>query len=66
MVGVASSSRGFLERIYQRPRRERLCEIGETLGLIRSLANGGGIVPSHVDDRHRIARRLETEPYFDA
>jgi hypothetical protein len=34
--------------------------------LKRSLANGEGIVPSHVDDRYRIANRLETLPQLDA
>ena len=31
----------------------------------RSFANGRGIVPSHVDDRHSIPSRFETVPQLD-
>jgi hypothetical protein len=59
---AASRSRRSLERLHQRLRRERLCEIGEASGLKRSLANDGVVVSSHVDDWHRNVRRFETVP----
>ena len=62
MVWAASSSQGSLDRLDQRPRGERLFEIGEALGLKRRRANGGGIVPGHVDDRHSIPSRFEAMP----
>jgi hypothetical protein len=37
-------------------RGEGLCEIGETPRMMRSLASGGAVVSSHVDDRHRNVR----------
>ena len=52
--------------ISERPRGERLCEIGETPRLERRGANGRVVVPSHVDDRHRNVRCFETVPQLDA
>jgi hypothetical protein len=66
MVWAASSSRGSLDRLPQRLGREWLGEIGEATRLKRSRANGRAVVPSHVDDRHRIASRFETVPQLDA
>ena len=63
---AALSGRGFLERLDQRPRGERLGEIGDAPGLKRLRANGRIIVPGHVDDRHRIASQFETMPQCDA
>jgi len=57
--------RRSLERLDQRLRRERLCEIGETSGLKCSLANGGVVVPSHVDDRRGNSRSFEPKPQLD-
>src|SRR5712672_2781341 len=55
-----------LERFDQRRRREWLCEISETPGVQRSLANGGVVVPGHVDDRHKTPSSFETMPQLDA
>jgi hypothetical protein len=66
MVWAASRSRGSLERLDQRLRRERLCEIGEASGLKRSHPDGRVVVPSHVDDRHGNASSLEAMPQLDA
>jgi hypothetical protein len=55
-----------LEQVPQRFRREWLGEICETPGSKRSLANGGVVVPGHVDDWHRNVRRFETVPQLDA
>ena len=65
-VARRSSSRGSLERLDQRLRGEWLCEIGEASGLKRSLASGGVVVSSHVDDRHGNVRRFETVPKLNA
>ena len=65
MVWETSRSRGSFEQLDQRPRGERLREIGEAPGLKRSLASGGFVVSSHVDDRHRYARCFEPMPQFD-
>ncbi len=45
----ASGSRGSLKLFDQRLRGKRFCETGESSRLKRSLANGRGIVPSHVE-----------------
>ena len=58
--------RGSLERLNERLRREGLCEIGETPGLKRSLANGGFVVSGHVDHRHSHVRCFEAVPQLDA
>lgn len=55
-----------LELFCQRRRRERLGKIRETSRLKRSLANGRGVVSSHVDDCHCIPSRYETVPQVDA
>jgi hypothetical protein len=60
------SRRGFLKRLNERPRGKRHFKIGEASGLKRSLTNGRGIVPSHVDDRHRISSRLQAIPQLNA
>jgi hypothetical protein len=64
--GQRQAAEALFERLDQGPRRERLCEIGEAPGLMRSRADDRAVVPSHVDDRHRIAIRLETMPQLDA
>ena len=61
----ASPGRRLLERLDQRPRRERLCEIGDASGFHRGHANGGVVVRGDVDDRHGNSRSLETVPQFD-
>jgi hypothetical protein len=66
MALAASISRGSFKRLQQRPRGERLCEIDEAPGLMRSHADGGAVVPSHEDDWNRIAIRLETVPQLEA
>ena len=60
-----SQSRRSFERLDQRPRREWLGEIGEAPGLKRGLANGGFVVSSHVDDRHRYVGCFETVSEVD-
>jgi hypothetical protein len=55
-----------VEQVPQGLRRERLGEIGEAPGLMRSHADGRAVVRSHVDDRHSISSRLETVPQLDA
>jgi hypothetical protein len=55
-----------LEWLDERLRRERLCEIGEASRLKRSLANGGVVFSSHVDDRHGNASSFEAMPQLDA
>ena len=61
-----SSSRGSCKRLHQRPRGERFCEIGEATGLMCGQTNGRAVVPSHVDDRHRIVPCFEAVPQLDA
>src|SRR5712675_3731433 len=63
--GLSKSRRCSLDRLDQRLRRERLCEIGEATGFQRRLANGGVVVPSDIDDRHRYSSSLETAPQLD-
>jgi hypothetical protein len=55
-----------LERLDQRIRGERLCEIGEAPGLKRGHANGRVVLRGHVDDRHRNPRSFETMSQLDA
>src|SRR6267142_2921480 len=63
--GLSKPRRCSLDRLDQRLRRERLCEIGEATGFQRSFANGGVVVPSDVDDRQRNSSSLETMPQLD-
>ena len=63
--GLSKFRRCSLDRLDQRLRRERLCEIGEATGFQRSFANGGVVVPSDVDDRHQNSSSLETTPQLD-
>ena len=49
-----------LERLDQRLRRERLCEIGEASGLKRRHANGCVVVCGNVNNRHGYPSRFET------
>ena len=66
----ASSSRGSIKRLDQRPRGKRLCEIGEASGSKRSLANGGFVVlrrcrrsmPDPLPTFHRRQRLLSIWP----
>jgi hypothetical protein len=46
-----SQAAEVLSRARSATRRERLCEIGKTPGLMRSRANRRAIVRGHVDDR---------------
>src|SRR5258708_1327949 len=49
--GLSKSRRCSLDRLDQRLRRERLCEIGEATGFQRRLVNGGGVVSREIDYR---------------
>ena len=55
-----------LERLDQRLRGERLCEIGHAPGSLRGHADGTVVVPCHVDDRHGNASSFEAMPQLDA
>jgi hypothetical protein len=63
---LCEARRCFLEWLHQRFRRKRLCEIGETSGLKRSLANDRVFVSSHADNRHGNSSSLEAMPQLDA
>ena len=63
--GLSKFRRCSLDRLDQRLRRERLCEIGEATGFQRRLADGGVVVPGDIDDRHQNSSRLETTPQLD-
>jgi hypothetical protein len=63
---LRETRRCSLERLNQRPRRDRLCETGDASGLKRSRTNGRVVARSHVDDRQRTPSRFQAMPQLDA
>ena len=65
MGALSQPRRRPMQRLHQRLRREWLCQIGETPGLMRSLASGGAVVSGDVDDRHGNVRFFKMASYLD-